>query len=249
MKTAGLAVAIILALASLALAQGKNKNKRKGTDIDHARFDVGFAYGGVFSKTSTASQSSVTLKPTTSGTVLASFRYHFNHTHGVEVNFSHTSNSQVFSVPPDTFRVNNGITEFSGAYVFSPLHAHRIDPFLLAGGGTLKFNSGNQFIDGTLSPFGASSQRALAVLYGAGVDYRLWKRLALRVQYRGLIYKTPDFHVPVLHLGRAHGGPGYQVLRSGFNQDSRACLRSFRVSASSAMECIRFCRVTIPTSC
>jgi opacity protein-like surface antigen len=201
MKTAGLAVAIILALASLALAQAENKNKRKGTDIDNPRLDVGIAYGGVFSKTSTASQTSVTLKSTTSGAVLASFRYHFNHTHGIEVNFSHTSNSQVFSVPPDTFRVNTGITEFSAAYVFSPLHAHRIDPFLLAGGGSLKFNPGNQYIDGTLSPFGASSQRALAVLYGGGVDYRLWKLLALRVQYRGLIYKTPDFAVPGLRTG------------------------------------------------
>ena len=202
MKTAGLAVAIILALlASTALAQDKDKKKNKTRDIDNARFDVGFAYGGVFSKTSTASQTSVTLKPTTSGAVLASFRYHFNRTHGIEVNFGHTHNSQVFTVPPDTFRVDNGITEFSGAYVFSPFHIHRIDPFLLAGGGTLKFNPGSQSIDGNTSAFGASSQRALAVLYGAGVDYRLWKRLAVRVQYRGLIYKTPDFTVPSLRTG------------------------------------------------
>jgi outer membrane immunogenic protein len=201
MKTAGLAVATILALASFALAQDKHKDKDKNKHKSEARFDVGVAYTGVFSKTSAASQSSVTLKPTTSGGVLASFRYHFNHTHGIEVDFGHTHNSQVFTVPPDTFRVDNGITEFSAAYVFSPFHLHRIDPFLLAGGGTLKFNPGNQYIDGTLSPFAAKRQTSLAVLYGGGVDYRLWKRLAMRVQYRGLIYKTPDFHVPVLRTG------------------------------------------------
>jgi opacity protein-like surface antigen len=199
---AGMAVAIILALlASTALAQDKQKKKNKAKDIDDARFDVGFAFGGVFSKTSTASQSSVTLKPTNSGVVLGSFRYHFNRTHAVEANFGHTNNSQVFAVPPDTFRVDNGITEYSAAYVFSPFHGHRINPFLLAGGGSLKFNPGDQFIDGTLSSFNATSQTSLALLYGAGVDYRLWKRLALRVQYRGLIYKTPDFAVPSLPTG------------------------------------------------
>jgi outer membrane immunogenic protein len=181
LKEAGLAIATVLVLASFALAQ------------DEGRFDVGIGYTGVFSKTSTASQGNTTLKPTTSGGILATFRYRFNHTHGIEVNFGHTSNSQVFSVPPDTFRVKAGITEYSGAYVLSPFHTERIEPFVFGGGGTLRFNPGNQYIDGFLSPFGASSQRALAFLYGGGADYRLWKTLAVRVQYRGLIYKVPDF--------------------------------------------------------
>lgn len=200
MKTTGLAVAIFLALISLAHAQGKTKPK-KSRNPDQPRFDVSLGLAGVFSKTSHATQSGDVDKPTTSAEVLASFRYHFTHTHGVEVNFGHTNNSQVFTVPPDIFRVGNGITEFSAAYVFSPFHAGRIDPFLLAGGGTLKFNPGSQFIDGNSSPFGAKSQRDLAVLYGAGVDYRFWKWFAVRLQYRGLIYKTPDFAVPNLRTG------------------------------------------------
>ncbi len=202
MKRAGLAFAPVLVLASFATAKNKDsKSKNNDKARKEVRLDVGLAYRGVFSKTSAASQNSVTLKPTTSAGVLGSFRYHFNHTHGIEVSFGHTNNSQVFTVPPDTFRVDNGITEFSAAYVFSPFHVHRIDPFVLAGAGTLKFNPGNQFIDGNLSPFGAKAQTALAVLYGGGVDYRLWKHLAVRVQYRGLIYKTPDFRVPSLHTG------------------------------------------------
>jgi len=50
-------------------------------------------------------------------------------------------------------------------------------------------------------PFGATGQRALAFLYGGGADYRLRKAFALRVQYRGLIYKAPDFDVPSLYTG------------------------------------------------
>ncbi len=201
LKTAVFAVATILAFTSLALAQDTSKNKKKSKNQDDARFDVGLAYSGIFSKTSAAPTGTVSLKPTTSGAALASFRYHFNHTHGVEVNFGHTNNSQVFSVPPDTLRVNTGITEFSAAYVLSPFHTKRIDPFLFAGGGALRFNPGDQYIDGSKSSFGAASQRPLAVLYGGGVDYRLWKQLALRVQYRGLFYKTPDFRVPSLFTG------------------------------------------------
>jgi opacity protein-like surface antigen len=189
LKTAGLAIATVLLLASFAWAQ------------DEGHFDVSIGYTGVISKSSASSQSSVTLKPTPSGGVLATFRYRFNHTHGIEVNFGHSGNSQVYSIPPDTFRVKAGITEFSGAYVLSPFHGGRIDPFVFGGGGTLRFNPVNQYIDGFPSPFGATSQRALAVLYGGGVDYRIWKGLALRLQYRGLIYKAPDFQQTRLFTG------------------------------------------------
>jgi outer membrane immunogenic protein len=190
MKRTGLAIATILALVSLAAAQD-----------DQGHFDAGLGFTGIFSKTSSASLSDTTLKPTTSGGVLATFRYRFNHTHGIAVNFSHTNNSQVFTVPPDTLRVSTGITEFSAAYVFSPFHPKRTDPFLLGGGGMLRFNPGNQYIDGFQSSFGAQQQTSLTFLYGGGIDYRLWKALALRVQYRGLIYKVPDFKVPALSLG------------------------------------------------
>ena len=190
MKRAGLTVATILLLVSFAPALD-----------DAGHFDVSLGYTGVFSKTSSASTSGTTLTPTTSGGVLASFRYRFNHTHGIAVNFGHTNNSQIFTVPPDTLRVNTGITEFTGAYVLSPFHPKRIEPFVFAGGGTLSFNPGSQFIDGFASSFGAHQQKPLAFLYGGGADYRLWKVLAVRVQYRGLIYKVPDFKVPSLFLG------------------------------------------------
>ncbi len=105
------------------------------------------------------------------------------------------------TIPPDTFRVKTGITEFSGAYVLSPFHVKRIDPFLLAGGGMLRFGVGSQYIDGFLSGFGAKNQTALAGLYGGGVDYRLWRSLALRLQYRGLLYRAPDFSQSRLFTG------------------------------------------------
>src|SRR5450755_1649664 len=194
LKRAGLAVTI-LAVASVASAQ------------DNARFEASLGLIGVYSKTSNASLGTVTLTPTTSGGILASFRYHLKHLGRLEANYSHTDNSQVYSVPGDTYRVMNGITEFTGALVISPFHTRKIEPFFFAGGGSLKFNPGSQYLDGNLAPFDAKSDRTLAFLYGGGLDYPLKKSIALRMQYRGLLYKAPDFSVPALYTG-ANGHMG-----------------------------------------
>jgi hypothetical protein len=44
---------------------------------------------------------------------------------------------------------------------------------------------------------GASTQTELAFMYGLGVDYQLprYSKFALRMQYRGFLYKAPDFKV------------------------------------------------------
>lgn len=179
-------IAITFCFASFAAAQ------------EVERFNFGLSGAGVFSKTSTSSDGSLTLKPTTSGAEMGSFRWRLNHLHGLEVNIGHTSNSQVFSLPPNNFRVASGITEFSGDYVLSPMHTDRWEPFLFGGAGALRFNPGNTYIDGLLSSFPVKQQTALAFLYGGGTDYRLWKFVSLRLQYRGLIYKTPNFGQPNL---------------------------------------------------
>jgi outer membrane immunogenic protein len=179
-------IAIFFALASFATAQ----------DIERFNFSLGAA--AVFSKTSTSSDGSLTLKPTNSGAVIGSFRWRLNHLNGLEVNIGHTTNSQIFELPPNNFRVMSGITEFSGDYVLSPMKTAHWEPFLFGGAGALRFSAGNTYINGFLSSFPVTRQTALAFLYGGGTDYRLWKFLSLRLQYRGLIYKTPNFGQPNL---------------------------------------------------
>jgi len=59
---------------------------------------------------------------------------------------------------------------------------------------------------------GATTETKGAFLYGGGVDYDLMKRLALRVEYRGLVYKAPSFNVAGLdadkftHLAQPSAG-------------------------------------------
>jgi hypothetical protein len=41
-----------------------------------------------------------------------------------------------------------------------------------------------------------------AFVYGGGVDVPMFKHVALRAQYRGFIYKTPDFETTTLKVDK-----------------------------------------------
>ena len=192
MRTAGL-VMTMLGFACLLSAQESN------------RVDFSISGAGVFSKTSSSNNGSVTDAPTKSVAYIGSVRYHFASKHALEANVGHTTNSQIFSMSSTSFRVISSITEFSAAYVFSPCSCKKLQPFVFAGGGALRFSPGNTYIDTFPASFGASAQTALAFLYGGGADYHLWRKLTLRLGYRGLIYKVPDFTVPAFLFTGAKG--------------------------------------------
>ena len=158
--------------------------------------DFSLSGGGVFTSSTTSASGGISNTPTKSVAVLGGVRYHLTEHHAFEVTFGHTRNSQIFSVPPDTYRVMTGIGEYSAAYVFTPVQGKRWQPFLLAGGGALIFSVGNTYIDTIQQSLGLQSSAAMAFLYGAGTDYRLWRIFGLRLQYRGFLYRNPDYGVP-----------------------------------------------------
>jgi opacity protein-like surface antigen len=177
------AVAVVLGIAATAV-------------YAQAGLDVSVSGAGVFSKTTNSATTTISDSPTKSLAEFGTVRYHLNKHHAVEFNIGHTSNSQIFTVSPDTYRVTTGITEFTGAYVFTPFRSKRLQPFLLAGGGGLKFSVDKTYIDSLQISLGAKPRTPLALLYGIGTDYTVWSHLGIRVQYRGLIYKNPDYGVP-----------------------------------------------------
>jgi len=190
LKQAVLAVAVAFLCVTFAAAQ---------EDVGH--FNVSLGWGAVFNKTSSSATSGVAVAPTNSGEILGTFRVRFNRMNGIEVTGARTNNSQIFTLGTTDYRAQTSVTEFTAAYVLSPFHFERIEPFLLAGGGALRFYPSNQYINGNPSPFGAARQTSMAFLYGVGVDYRVWKRLGLRLQYRELIYKEATFHVTQFFTG------------------------------------------------
>lgn len=193
MRKAGLAILGLMVCVSIASAQ------------EDVRVVVSLNAGGVFTKHISSTNGVVRDQPTKSLAVFGTIQYHLTRMHSVELNIGHSNNSQIFSVAPDTYRVNTAITEFSGAYVFTPFSTKKWSPFLLSGLGGLRFTPGNTYIDGFQSQFGAVKQTPLAFLYGAGTDYHVWRAFSVRLQYRGFIYRMPDFKVPTLFTGsRGH---------------------------------------------
>jgi opacity protein-like surface antigen len=169
------------------------------------RLDFSVSAAGVFNKTVSSSSANVSDSPTNSLAYSGSVRYHLTPKHAFEGTIGRTSNSQNFTVSPDTFRVTTTVTEYTIDYVFSPISTKRWQPFLLGGAGGLRFNPESVTIDTFPTSVGATTQTSLAFLYGLGTDYHVWRVLSVRLQYRGLIFKEPDFKVPALFFTGARG--------------------------------------------
>jgi hypothetical protein len=191
LKRAGIALAAILFLTSIALGQD-------------GRFDASINGGEVF--TNTTSGNAVTQSATAGPVIFGTFRYKLKAKHSLVFNLGRARNSQTY-LAGDNFHVVNSISEVSGGYVFSPYPKAKFAPFFLAGGGALIFSPSSTWVffpnlpnnvpDRVQVNLGASSQTELAFIYGLGVDYRLpmFPRFAFRMQYRGFLYKAPDFKV------------------------------------------------------
>jgi hypothetical protein len=177
------------------------------------RYEFSLGGSAVLSKQSAGN--GTVLTPTNSGAVLITGRYRFSEHHSFEINYSHTSNSQIYFSSPLTYRIQNTIAEYSGAYVFSFHESEKVEPFVFVGAAALVFYPGYNFntINDVQTFLPASQQTKPALLYGGGFDYRVFSmlplihksplanHLALRLQYRGLVYKAPDFKVRNLFTG------------------------------------------------
>jgi len=124
-----------------------------------------------------------------SGGVLASYRFFFSNSHGVEVNYGYSLNTQNFGLASGLVGVKSNQHEVTAAYVYR--HALRgFTPFVEAGVGGLVF-------DPTDAP-SASAQTRAAFVYGGGADFNITKRVFVRAEYRGLVYSSPTFELTTL---------------------------------------------------
>jgi len=169
---------IVVLLATLAAVAQENRS------------EISVQGTGFF--TQSASGNGTAYSATQTGGILATYRYHLNHWISAEGAYGYDLNSQKYLVSSQAFRIQSGIHQLTGNLVFNlPSRASsRLNPYVLLGGGALLFEpTGTQF--NTLS--NAQSQAKGVFAYGVGVNYALRKRLSLRVEYRGLVYGTPDF--------------------------------------------------------
>jgi hypothetical protein len=196
-KQAAMGVAVGMMLACSGLGQD-------------AHYDIAVNGMGVLSKQTTGNQ--VVQTPTQGYGVAAVGEIRLNSRFAVQANLGHSHNSQKYATGTLDYRIQSTVTELSGALVFRLWQTEKWKPFLFGGGGALFFNPNKTTVieENPLSPgeaqenIGAVRQSEIAALYGGGVDHPLLPRLALRLQYRGLIYSAPSFNVPNLFTGH-HG--------------------------------------------
>lgn len=107
----------------------------------------------------------------------------------VEFRFGIGTNAQTFG---NLSYVETRITEYTLDLAFTLPQKGPMRAYILAGGGLLDFaptSNGN-------NTTGATGEVRFSGSYGGGIDFKVNPKIALRVEYRGLFYRTPDFNVP-----------------------------------------------------
>jgi opacity protein-like surface antigen len=176
-------------------------NKVKPINVSEFTFGVGVTAQLTATRTTQKLDSQNIVGTTPSAGFLASFQQQIHPLMGYNINFGYTKLTQNYEanqglLNPTTGVITGGFSrgsipanvfEISSAYVVKrPQHGSRFQPFAELGGGVLIFSP-------TDAPFEGHSSYRAALLFGGGVDYRINAKFALRAEYRGLLYKNPDF--------------------------------------------------------
>ena len=165
---------------------------------EDTRSEVSLEGSGFFTKES--NNRDIAQRATNVGGFLVGYRYHFNDWFAAEANYGYSRNTQGYLNTSGLSRIQSNVHEATAAFVVTPpITVAKLKPFLLAGSGALVFDPRNGA--GT-SIAGAQRQAKAAFVYGSGVDYDLTHHLALRAEYRGLVYKAPDFNIRSLNTDK-----------------------------------------------
>lgn len=135
---------------------------------------------------------------TNGGGFLLGYRYHFSRLIAAELDYGRTRVSEVYD-GGGLGRVQSDVHEVTGSLVLtSPIGLFGLKPYVLAGAGGLLFDPTHNPTD--FVP-GASTQFEPAPLFGVGLDYSLLPHVAIRLDYRGIVMKAPDFGLKSLNTG------------------------------------------------
>jgi hypothetical protein len=161
---------------------------------------------------------------TQAGGASAGYRFHLNASSALEGRYGFSRNSEKYSIGSGVSSIPAYLSEISGSYVYSFAKWHRVQPFLEGGGGLLVFSPGN-YGGGTttsaaasggpanfagysnafanpvysVSSSGLTRQSKPMFVYGGGADVPTLSRLYLRLEFRDVGYKTPDFGAAIFH--------------------------------------------------
>ena len=176
MKRIIVSVLVLLSFCSFVAAQ-------------ETRNEVTVQGSGYFNKESTGL--GTRYSPTNSGGFMTGYRFNINSWLSAEGDYDYFRNSQKYFRASGLNTLNTNVHAITGnAVIKVPVTVRSLKPYAIVGGGAMVFDPRN--VRDT------SSQTKGAFVYGAGADYALTSRFAIRGQYRGFVYKAADFDVSTL---------------------------------------------------
>jgi opacity protein-like surface antigen len=154
---------------------------------------------GLFTKDTTANSTSTSHSATNSGGFLVGYSYQFNNWAGVEGNYGYSRNTQNYFGSIGQSSIHANMHEFTGSFVAHIPSARiaNLRPYVLAGAGALVFDPTDKS-----QVNGSDRQTRATFVYGGGVNWDLARSFGVRAEYRGLVYKLPDFTVNNLNLDK-----------------------------------------------
>ena len=161
------------------------------------RHEVTVQGSGFFSKETT--DSGIMSKATNSGGFMAGYRYNLKNWLAVEGDYDYSRNSQKFVTGSGITSIPVNVHAATGTAIvklpsFKMPKVKIAAPFVLAGGGAMFFDPR----EGSAS----SEQTRGTFVYGGGFDVPVMKHVGFRAQYRGFVYKTPDFETTSLRVDK-----------------------------------------------
>jgi len=152
----------------------------------------------LITKESTADSTSTTQRSTKSGGLLVGYSYQFNSWAGIEGNYGYTRNTQNYFASVGQSSIEADMHELTGSFVAHiPVRIPNIRPYALAGAGALVFDPTDRYLLN-----GVERQTKPAFVYGGGFNFDLTRSFGVRAEYRGLVYKVPDFSLNNLNLDK-----------------------------------------------
>ena len=135
---------------------------------------------------------------TKSGGLLVGYSYQFSRWFGAEANYGYTRNTQNFITLGGPSSLQADFHEVTGALVAHiPVNVRSLRPYVLGGGGALVFDPTDKFV-----VTGADRQTRGTFVYGGGANFDITNSFGVRAEYRGLVYKIPDFGLNQLNLDK-----------------------------------------------
>jgi len=159
---------------------------------------ITFQGTALVTKDSTAESTSTTHRATESGGLLVGYSYQFNRWAGAEGNYGYTRNTQNYFGSIGQSSIQADVHEVTGSFVAHiPVKVANVRPYALAGAGALVFDPTDRSLVN-----GIDRQTKATFVYGGGVNFDLTHNFGVRAEYRGLVYKVPDFTLNNLNLDK-----------------------------------------------